>query len=228
MFTTLLQKIKVLSLITALSVSLLSFVSVNAQSTPSLNIAQTATSNANLSTLVTALVKAELVGVLAGDAKYTVLAPTNDAFAKIPAVTLKALLLPENKESLVKILKYHVIAGEAKAAQVINLTEATTLEGSKVKIAVTDGKVILNGKSNVTATDILATNGVVHTIDTVLLPADVDVSKLVTAPTETAKPLTEDDLVRSGGETVSLFALVINFTFLLIALNSVGSLKKNN
>jgi uncharacterized surface protein with fasciclin (FAS1) repeats len=207
--------------------SLFSSVVSSAQNAPTQNIAQVASNNADFSTLVTALTKAELVPTFTTDTKYTVLAPNNAAFAKIPAATLNSLLAPENKVTLAKILKYHVVAGESRAAQIINLSEVATLEGNKVKINVVDGKVSLNGSSTVTATDVLASNGVIHTIDTVLIPADVNLNSLV-ASTASNLPTATDDTVRTGGfQSTTLIALVINFALALVFLNTIFFSKQN-
>ncbi len=132
------------------------------------DIIDTAVAAGTFSTLATALTAAGLIETLKGPGPFTVLAPTDDAFAKIPAADLTALLADTAK--LTAVLTYHVIAGNVPAAAVVTLTEAATVEGSKVTIAVVDGKVVLNGASHVTATDIAATNGVIHVIDTVLMP----------------------------------------------------------
>ncbi len=121
-----------------------------------------------LSTLVTAVKKAKLVGVLNKKGPFTVFAPTNEAFKKIPADKLNAIL--KNKKLLKKILTYHVVPGTVTASQVVKLKEAKTVQGEKIMIQVKNGKVILNGSSTVVATDIQARNGVVHVIDTVILP----------------------------------------------------------
>lgn len=221
------KTIKNLFVIVAITLSLFSTVISSAQNAPAQNIAQVASNNADFSTLVTALTKADLVPTFTTDTKYTVLAPNNAAFAKIPAATLNLLLAPENKDTLVKILKYHVVAGEAKAAQIINLNEVPTLEGSKIKINVVDGKVALNGTSTVTITDTLASNGVIHTIDTVLIPGDVNLSALA-ATTTSNLPKTTDDTVRTGGfKNISLLALVANFIIAMVVLNTILSIKSN-
>ncbi len=132
------------------------------------DIIDTAVAAGTFSTLATALTAAGLIDTLKGPGPFTVLAPTDDAFAKIPAADLTALLADTAK--LTAVLTYHVVAGNVPAAAVVTLTEAATVEGSKVTIAVVDGKVVLNGASHVTATDIAATNGVIHVIDTVLMP----------------------------------------------------------
>jgi len=98
-----------------------------------------------------------------------VFAPTDAAFAKIPAATLGDLLLPENKAKLQAILQYHVVAGKVMAANVVNLTSATTVQGSTVAISVNAGTVKIND-ATVTTTDVAASNGVIHVIDTVLMP----------------------------------------------------------
>jgi transforming growth factor-beta-induced protein len=219
------KSLKNIFTVVAIAITLFSPIFSNAQNAPVQNLAQVVSNNADYSTLVTALTKADLVPTFTTDAKYTVLAPNNAAFAKIPAATLNLLLAPENKDTLIKILKYHVVSGEAKAAQIINLNEVTTLEGSKIRINVVDGKVSLNGASTVTSTDTLAINGVVHTIDTVLIPSDVNLNTLLATNTSNI-PATTDDTVRTGGfENISLLALVINFVLLLVVLNTVFSIK---
>jgi len=131
------------------------------------NVVQVAATQGQFTTLVTAIRAANLVEALEGDGPFTVFAPTDDAFAKLPPGTVKELL--EDTDKLAKILKYHVVAGEVMAADVGTLTEAETLEGNKFTIDATDG-VMLNGKVKVTATDIKARNGVIHVIDTVMMP----------------------------------------------------------
>ncbi len=131
------------------------------------SIVQIASSDKNFSTLVTALTAADLVKTLEGKGPFTVFAPTNAAFAKIPKATLDALL--KNKAELTKVLTYHVVAGKVMAADVIKLKSAKTLEGSNVDIAVM-GKVVEINTAKVTKADIEASNGVIHVIDTVLMP----------------------------------------------------------
>jgi len=135
---------------------------------PAMDIIATAAANGSFNTLAAALTAADLVATLQGPGPFTVLAPTDEAFAKIPEADLQALLA--NKEELTKVLTYHVIAGDVPASQVTTLTEATTVEGRKITIAIVDGKVVLNGNVNVTATDVKASNGVIHVIDAVLMP----------------------------------------------------------
>ena len=121
------------------------------------------------STLVAAVKAAGLVQTLSSQGPFTVFAPTDAAFAKLPAGTLEMLLKPENKQKLIDILTYHVVPGNVKAAQVVTLSSAKTVEGDSVKIKVMDGKVYIDN-AQVVQTDIMASNGVIHVIDTVLLP----------------------------------------------------------
>ncbi|MEW6178842.1 MAG: fasciclin domain-containing protein [Chloroflexota bacterium] len=120
-------------------------------------------------TLVAAVQASELVETLKGEGPFTVFAPTDEAFAKLPAGTLDELLKPENKQQLTNILLYHVVAGRVLAEDVVNLSEADTALGQKVTIKVEDGKVFIND-AQVILTDIKTTNGVIHVIDTVILP----------------------------------------------------------
>lgn len=132
------------------------------------DIIETAVAAGTFNTLAKALTAAGLIETLKGTGPFTVLAPTDEAFAKIPAKDLEALLA--DKAALTKVLTYHVIAGNVPASTVTTLTEATSLEGTKIMIKVVDGKVMLNGASEVTATDVAASNGVIHVINTVLMP----------------------------------------------------------
>jgi len=120
-------------------------------------------------TLVAAVQAADLVETLKGEGPFTVFAPTDEAFAKLPAGTLENLLKPENKQTLTNILLYHVVPGRVLAEDVVKLTEAETALGQKVTIKVEDGKVFIND-AQVIVTDIKTTNGVIHVIDTVILP----------------------------------------------------------
>ena len=132
------------------------------------DLIETAASAGSFNTLAKALTAAGLVETLKGAGPYTILAPTDEAFAKIPQKDLDALMA--NKEELTKVLKYHVISGNVPSSQVATMTDATTLEGSKITIKVVDGKVTLNGKADVTSPDIIASNGTIHVINTVLMP----------------------------------------------------------
>jgi uncharacterized surface protein with fasciclin (FAS1) repeats len=133
------------------------------------DIVDTALSAGNFSTLAAALGAAGLIEALRSDGPFTVFAPTDDAFAKIPPQTLGELLQPENKEKLTAILTYHVIPGKVTAHDVANLNSATTLQGQALTISRQDGVKINDAK--VIAPDVEATNGVIHVIDTVLMPA---------------------------------------------------------
>ena len=120
-------------------------------------------------TLVAAVQAAELVEVLQGEGPFTVFAPTDDAFAALPEGTVESLLLPENKETLISILLYHVVPGSVLAADVLELDSATTVQGASISITVDDGGVMIND-ANVIQADVGASNGVIHIIDAVLLP----------------------------------------------------------
>ena len=136
---------------------------------PSKDIVETAVSAGSFKTLTAALEAAGLVGTLKGKGPFTVFAPTDQAFAKLPAGTVESLLKPANKQKLTEILTYHVVAGNVKAADVIKLSSAKTLNGQSVTIKVVGGKVLINGATVVKA-DIAASNGTIHVIDTVLMP----------------------------------------------------------
>jgi uncharacterized surface protein with fasciclin (FAS1) repeats len=142
-----------------------------AMAAPMMDIVDTAAGNKDFSTLVAAVQAAGLVETLKSKGPFTVFAPTNAAFAKLPAGTVESLLKPENKATLVKILTYHVVSGKVLAADVVKLDGkmVKTVQGSDVSISVAAGKVKVND-SNVVATDIETSNGVIHVIDTVLLP----------------------------------------------------------
>jgi len=133
------------------------------------DIVDTAVQAGQFKTLAAALGAAGLVETLKGAGPFTVFAPTDAAFAKLPAGTLDSLLKPENKAKLTAILTYHVVPGKVMAADVIKLKEAKTVNGKSVMIAVKGSTVMVND-ATVTATDIAASNGVIHVIDTVLLP----------------------------------------------------------
>jgi uncharacterized surface protein with fasciclin (FAS1) repeats len=139
-------------------------------------IVDVASGNADFSTLVAALSAAGLVETLSGEGPFTVFAPTNAAFEALPAGLLDALLLPENKETLVKILTYHVVSGEVMAADVTD-GDVATVEGQKITLN-TMGGVTVN-KAKVVTADVMADNGVIHAIDAVLVPSDVDVAALL-------------------------------------------------
>lgn len=140
----------------------------HSQGFPMKDIIDTAVAAGTFKTLATALTAAGLIDTLKGAGPFTVLAPTDDAFAKLPADALQALL--EDKAKLTSVLTYHVVAGLVPASAVVTLSEAPTVEGTPITIDVADGVVSLNGSSTVTATDIEASNGLIHVIDTVLMP----------------------------------------------------------
>jgi uncharacterized surface protein with fasciclin (FAS1) repeats len=136
---------------------------------PEKDIVDTAVAAGDFNTLVAAVKAAALVETLKAKGPYTVFAPTDAAFAKLPEGTLDSLLKPENKAKLAGILTYHVVAGKVMAADVVKITEAKTVNGKMLKISIMDGKVMVDG-ANVAKTDIECSNGVIHVIDAVLLP----------------------------------------------------------
>jgi len=147
-----------------------------AEETVTNTIVDVASTTEGFSTLVAALSAAELVETLSGEGPFTVFAPTDDAFAALPAGVLDALLLPENKATLVKILTYHVVSGMVMAADVTD-GDVGTVEGQTIKLSTKDG-VTVNGAKVVQA-DVMADNGVIHVIDAVILPPDIDAAALL-------------------------------------------------
>ena len=133
------------------------------------DIVDTAVAAGSFKTLAAALGAAGLVDTLKGSGPFTVFAPTDDAFAKLPAGTVETLLKPENKAKLVDILTYHVVAGDVNAEAAMKMKEATALNKKKIMLEVKDGALYLN-KSKVTTADVKCSNGVIHIIDTVLMP----------------------------------------------------------
>ena len=133
------------------------------------DIVDTAVAAGSFKTLAAALTAADLVGTLKGKGPFTVFAPTDDAFAKLPAGTLDDLLKPANKTKLAGILTYHVVSGKVMAADVVKLKSAKTVNGQDITIMVKDGTVMVDN-AKVTKTDIMCTNGVIHVIDAVILP----------------------------------------------------------
>ena len=154
--------------ISAFSVASLLFSAVPAQAQDK-DIVDTAVEAGAFNTLAAALTAADLVEVLKGEGPFTVFAPTDEAFAKLPEGTVESLLLPENKDQLVAILTYHVVAGSVTSDQVVTLDSAATVNGASVSITVSDEGVKVDD-ANVTAVDVLASNGVIHVIDAVILP----------------------------------------------------------
>ncbi len=135
------------------------------------DIVDTAIAAGSFNTLATALQAAGLADTLKGKGPFTVFAPTDDAFSKLPTGTVESLLKPENKDKLRAILLYHVVSGDVTAAQVVKLSSAKTVNGQDLKISVNNGTVMVNDATIVKA-DVVASNGVIHVIDTVLLPKD--------------------------------------------------------
>lgn len=133
------------------------------------DIVDTAVAAGEFKTLATALKAAGLVDTLKGKGPFTVFAPTDAAFAKLPAGTVENLLKPENKDKLTSILTYHVVPGAAKAAEVTTMSTAETVNGKSVAIRTQSGKVMVDG-ANVVKADIVASNGVIHVIDSVIMP----------------------------------------------------------
>lgn len=134
------------------------------------DIVDTAVAAGSFKTLAAALGAADLVGALKGEGPFTVFAPTDEAFAKLPAGTVDSLLKPENKDKLIDILTYHVVAAKVPAEVAVTLTEAEALNGKKITLMVKDGDLFLN-QSKVIKTDIMTSNGIIHVIDTVLIPS---------------------------------------------------------
>ncbi len=140
-----------------------------AQPAQATDIVATAVAAGNFKTLAAALKAGGLITTLQGKGPFTVFAPTDEAFAKLPPETLQSLLKPENKAQLVAILTYHVVPGKVMAKDVVKLSEAKTVQGSAAKIRVSDGRVKVDN-ANVVKTDIECANGVIHVIDAVILP----------------------------------------------------------
>ena len=153
------------------------FVSTSAMAA---DIVDTAVGAGSFKTLAAALGAADLVETLKGDGPFTVFAPTDEAFAKLPAGTVETLLKPENKAALAGILTYHVVPGKVMAAQVVGLKGAKTVNGQRVDIKVEGSTVMVDG-ATVVKTDIACDNGVIHVIDAVILPADKTIPEVATA-----------------------------------------------
>jgi uncharacterized surface protein with fasciclin (FAS1) repeats len=159
-----------LSLVLALGTLIVGSFGAEARAEKGANIVETAVAAGSFKTLAAALQAGDLVGALQGEGPFTVFAPTDEAFAKLPKETLAELLKPENKKQLVGILTYHVVPGNVPAAKVVGLTGATSLNGQRIDISTKDGKVQVDS-ANVVKTDIQCSNGVIHVIDSVILPA---------------------------------------------------------
>jgi len=143
----------------------------NAAAAETKDVVDTAIGAGSFTTLAKALTAADLIGTLKGKGPFTVFAPTDEAFAKLPAGTLEMLLKPENKAKLQRILSYHVVSGTVMAADVVKLHSAKAVSGDTIMIATHGGNVTIDS-ARVVKTDILASNGVIHVIDTVILPKD--------------------------------------------------------
>lgn len=144
------------------------------QYAPTKDIVATAVGAGSFNTLAAALKAAGLVETLQGAGPFTVFAPTDEAFAKLPAGTVENLLKPENKATLIAVLTYHVVPGNVMAKDVVTLSHATTVNGQRVDIRTKDGKVMIDN-ATVAKTDIACTNGVIHVIDSVILPVSNDI-----------------------------------------------------
>ena len=163
------MKFQIVSVVAATVAAIgLTFSSVDTRAAQK-DIVETAVNAGQFKTLAAALGAAKLVTTLKGSGPFTVFAPTDEAFAKLPAGTVENLLKPENKDQLVAILTYHVVPGKVMAADVVKLKEAKTVNGKMVDIK-TKGDAVMINDAKVTATDIGASNGVIHVIDTVILP----------------------------------------------------------
>jgi uncharacterized surface protein with fasciclin (FAS1) repeats len=146
-----------------------SWETARAQEKSGKDIVETAVGAGQFKTLVTAVKAADLVNTLKGKGPFTVFAPTDEAFAKVPTDKLNALL--KDQKALTSVLTYHVVAGNVMAADVVKLSTAKTVQGKSVNITVKDGKVMVNG-ANVLKTDIVCSNGVIHVIDAVIMPPE--------------------------------------------------------
>jgi uncharacterized surface protein with fasciclin (FAS1) repeats len=169
MKTNLNRKVTVSSLVAIAAVMVFAMGALARPKSPSKDIVDTAVAAGSFKTLAAALQAAGLVDTLKGDGPFTVFAPTDAAFAKLPAGTVDDLLKPENKEKLVAILTYHVVPGKVTAAQVMKINSAKTVNGESVAISVNGGTVMVDS-AKVTKADIMCSNGVIHVIDSVLMP----------------------------------------------------------
>lgn len=176
-----------LNLLAAIAISTIGFVSCNSNETKAVEptpevvketpavveapktVVDVAIGSTDHTTLVAAVTAAGLVETLKGAGPFTIFAPTNAAFAALPAGTVDGLLKPESKAALTNILTYHVVAGSVKAADLKDGQKVKTLQGEELTVSIKDGKVKING-ANVTAADLMGSNGVVHVIDAVLMP----------------------------------------------------------
>jgi uncharacterized surface protein with fasciclin (FAS1) repeats len=160
---------RIMSTAAALAMAAVVAVGGSARASEPKDIVETAIGAGSFTTLATALQAADLVDALKGQGPFTVFAPTDEAFAKLPAGTVEELLKPENKAKLRAILTYHVVPGRVMASQVTGMKSAKTLNGESLSIAVGNGAVTIDG-ARVVKADVVSSNGVIHVIDTVLLP----------------------------------------------------------
>lgn len=199
-------------------------VPVQAQATQ--NIVEVAQATPSLSTLVSAVTAADLVGTLSGTTEYTVFAPTNDAFAALGS-TLDVLLLPENNDLLSDILTYHVVSGEVDAATALTLPSADTVQGDQITLTDQGGNLILNGSVNVIQADVDATNGIVHIIDGVLLSDSLSARVQEAVAASNTNPAS-DITVRSGGLDSFTYPLMGLFAITFLALGSATLIEKKD
>ena len=164
-----LQKLKIKMALIVSSLLFAGFLNAGHHGEKAEDIVAVAAGNDAFSTLVAAVKAAGLVETLQGEGPFTVFAPTNEAFAKLPEGTVESLLKPENKDQLIAVLTYHVVAGKVMAADVVKLDSATTVQGQDVSIKVENDAVFVDGAQVVQA-DVKAKNGVIHVIDSVILP----------------------------------------------------------
>ncbi len=175
------------------------------------DIVAVASANPDFSTLVAAVQAAGLVETLQGEGPFTVFAPTNDAFAALPAGLVDALLLPENIDALTAVLTYHVVSGKVMAADV-TAGDVPSVQGENITVT-TDGGVKVNG-ANVIATDVEASNGVIHVIDAVIVPPSLDVASLLPTPETTA--------AAAAGDIVAVASANPDFSTLVAAVQAAG------
>ena len=214
-----------LLMVIALAAGFLPSQAALAQSSDAQDIVDTAVGAGQFTTLVAAVQAAGLVDALKGDGPYTVFAPTDEAFAKLPAGTVEALLAdPEGQ--LKQILLYHVLPNQVMAADVSDGLEAATLQGDKVKFSIQDGKAMIND-ANIVATDIVASNGVIHVIDSVILPPAAEAAPVAAA--EATVPMTTTAGAAVPAETMAAPLDIVDtavgagqFTTLVAAVQAAG------
>lgn len=189
-----------------------------AEKKASKNLVQILQDESRFSILVAAVKAAGLVEVLSGSSKFTVFAPSNAAFEALPAGTLESLLKPENKEKLKAILLYHVAAGELRAKDVLSKSSIATAQGKSVSV---DPKSVMINKSSIVKTDILATNGVAHEIDAVLLPpSDQSQDSMASAPSELDS--VSKEMIATSKSLTATLAAEPRFSILVAAVQAAG------